>query len=135
MFLKWPIFRDSKEQRILARILLYILSVSSRHTWYLNVYFQIPEFTGVIKLALQIQNMGGDSCMCFRPPGAAKNVKCPGCGMFNKPDALKCRKCGGEMPIYCPECGLPQPRENKVCGNCGFNGKPGSGDPTKRKQG
>jgi uncharacterized membrane protein YvbJ len=32
--------------------------------------------------------------MCFRPPGAAKNVKCPMCGMFNKPDAKKCRKCG-----------------------------------------
>jgi uncharacterized membrane protein YvbJ len=32
--------------------------------------------------------------MCFRPPGAAKNIKCPECGMFNKPDATVCRKCG-----------------------------------------
>lgn len=72
--------------------------------------------------------------MCFRPPGAAKNVKCPSCGMFNKPELLKCRKCGGDMPAYCPECGVAQPRENKVCSNCGFNGKPGSGDPAKKKQ-
>jgi len=35
--------------------------------------------------------------------------------------------------IPCPECGDLQPETNKVCGNCGFNGKPGSGNPAKRK--
>jgi ribosomal protein L40E len=74
--------------------------------------------------------------MCFRPPGAAKNVKCTNCGMFNPPTLEKCRKCGSEIPkqmIPCPECGVMQPENNKVCANCGFNGKPGSGDPAKRK--
>lgn len=74
--------------------------------------------------------------MCFRPPGAAKNIRCPSCGMFNPPTLDKCRKCKTEIPkgILCPECGVLQPETNKVCGNCGFNGKPGSGDPAKRKK-
>jgi uncharacterized membrane protein YvbJ len=74
--------------------------------------------------------------MCFRPPGAARNIKCPNCGMFNPPTLENCRKCGTEIPkpmIPCPECGVMQPENNKICTNCGFNGKPGSGDPTKRK--
>jgi hypothetical protein len=74
--------------------------------------------------------------MCFRPPGAAKAVKCPNCNMFNPPTVDKCRKCGNPMPkkmIPCPECGVPQPETNTVCTNCGFNGKPGSGDPAKKK--
>lgn len=74
--------------------------------------------------------------MCFRPPGAAKAVKCTHCNMFNPPTADKCRKCGNPIPknmIPCPECGVPQPDTNAVCANCGFNGKPGSGDPAKKK--
>ncbi len=47
--------------------------------------------------------------MCFRPPGLNKPVKCPHCGMFNKPDAT-------------------------VCKRCGFNGEPDSGDPKLKKE-
>ncbi|SDF72814.1 hypothetical protein SPACI_022840 [Sporomusa acidovorans DSM 3132] len=36
--------------------------------------------------------------MCFRPPGAAKAVKCPSCGCFNPPTLKKCKKCGADMP-------------------------------------
>ncbi|CQR70903.1 hypothetical protein SpAn4DRAFT_1881 [Sporomusa ovata] len=35
--------------------------------------------------------------MCFRPPSAAKSVKCPSCGMFNPPTLEKCKKCGADM--------------------------------------
>jgi NMD protein affecting ribosome stability and mRNA decay len=38
-----------------------------------------------------------------------------------------------ESTIPCPECGVQMPESSKVCGNCGFNGRPGSGDPAKRK--
>ncbi|HWQ76480.1 MAG TPA: zinc ribbon domain-containing protein [Syntrophomonas sp.] len=77
--------------------------------------------------------------MCFRPPEINKLMqKCPACGTLNKRDksVTVCKKCGAELveeTIPCPECGVPQPVSNKVCGNCGFNGKPGSGDPAKRK--
>jgi len=79
--------------------------------------------------------------MCFRPVGAQKPIICPNCKKrvaivagYRPPN---CPYCKNELPepvIACPECGIDQPISNKVCGNCGFNGKPGSGDPAKRKQ-
>ncbi|SMC37325.1 hypothetical protein [Sporomusa malonica] len=36
--------------------------------------------------------------MCFRPPSAAKAVKCTSCGMLNPPTLEKCKKCGVDMP-------------------------------------
>lgn len=76
--------------------------------------------------------------MCFRPPEATKRVICPDCGAINHPAARNCKKCKADLTsvknmVPCPECGVPQPADSKVCGNCGFNGKPGSGDPAKRK--
>lgn len=35
--------------------------------------------------------------MCFRPPNAAKPIKCPSCGSLNPPTNAKCRKCEAEL--------------------------------------
>jgi DNA-directed RNA polymerase subunit RPC12/RpoP len=35
--------------------------------------------------------------MCFRPAGAAKAIKCPDCGTFNKPGNSECQKCGRDF--------------------------------------
>ncbi|UWG95398.1 hypothetical protein LPY66_10690 [Dehalobacter sp. DCM] len=36
--------------------------------------------------------------MCFRPPDAAKSVRCPSCNMLNPSTLEKCRKCKTELP-------------------------------------
>lgn len=46
--------------------------------------------------------------MCFRPPSAAKNVKCSKCGMFNPSTLPKCRKCGTEIPKESAEMEIPK---------------------------
>ena len=74
--------------------------------------------------------------MCFRPAtlDTRKPIKCPKCGYINRPGSKTCKECKEDLfKVPCPECGDLQPGNNKVCGNCGFNGKPGSGDPAKRK--
>ncbi len=35
--------------------------------------------------------------MCFRPPNAAKPIKCPNCGAMNPPTNAKCRKCEADL--------------------------------------
>ena len=78
--------------------------------------------------------------MCFRPPSLSRPLDCPNCGKkiprMQGKTLKSCPFCKSELPeetIPCPECGDNQPITNKVCTNCGFNGKPGSGDPAKRK--
>lgn len=74
--------------------------------------------------------------MCFRPAMAdiRKPVKCPKCGYINRPGSKTCKECKFDLfTMECPVCGSIQPKSNLVCSNCGFNGKEGSGDPSKRK--
>jgi predicted amidophosphoribosyltransferase len=76
--------------------------------------------------------------MCFRPSSVDMTVICPGCG--KKVSSMggirqkKCPFCKTELlepKVKCPECGSENPISNKVCVNCGFNGKPGSGKVNK----
>lgn len=62
--------------------------------------------------------------MCFRPPAAAKPLRCT-CGTINPPTSKKCRKCDALLEVEiatfsCPRCDTQNPVTVKVCKNCGL---------------
>ena len=50
-------------------------------------------------------------------------TQCPDCGVYNKNDVKVCGKCGktfGTTELLCPKCGAILKSEGEVCADCGY---------------